>query len=259
MAKRLGELLIEAGAIDEAQLEAALNVQRDSGRPLGMTLVRMGATDEITLIRTLASQLGFPLVRLQGKRIQPEMLETVPPDLAEKYRCLPLFTKLEGGLKALYLAMEDPSDAEAVEELGRMVQMRIRPVLVAPSELQEALARHYDWAPPSEDDADADALASMPTASDEGLEVLDFEPGDGGLSDASDGGGLLDGSAPPEFDASSPDLSPPPAAGSGPTAVAPDLILRALTQLLVEKGVISREELVERLGALESETGHGLD
>jgi hypothetical protein len=242
MARRLGELLLEAGAISEAQLEAALEVQRDSGRPLGMTLVRMGALDEITLIRILAGQLSMPLVRLQGKKIQSEILETIPSDLAEKHRCLPLFIKTEGGLKVIYLAMEDPADTEAIEDLGRLVEMRIRPVLVAASELQEALARHYDWAPAGDDDEAVDPLGLIPTESDDDLEVLDFGLGDDDLCD-------------PEFDISGPDLEPETAAAPQAGAVSTDSILRALTQLLVEKRVITREELVDRLGTLVGETG----
>ena len=242
MAKRLGDLLLEAGAISQAQLEAALEVQRDSGRPLGMTLVRMGALDEITLIRILAGQLSMPLVRLQGKKIQSEILETIPPDVAEKHRCLPLFVKTEGESTVLYVAMEDPADSEATEDLGRLVEMQIRPVLVAASELQEALARHYDWAPPGDDDEAVDPLGSIPTESDDELEVLDFGLGDDDLCD-------------PEFDISGPDLVPETAAAPHAGAVSTDSILRALTQLLVENGVLTREELVDRLGTLEDETG----
>ena len=246
MARKLGELLVEAGAVEEAQLQAALDAQKDSGRPLGMTLVRMGFLDEVTLIRTLANQLSMPLVRLQSKKIQAEILDIIPPDFAEKHRCLPLFIRREGGLKALFLAMEDPADTEAVEDLGRLVEMRIRPVLVAPTELQEALARHYAWAPSGDDDGACDPLGSIPTESEDGLEVLDLGAGEDDL---------LDVSEPPELSFSELESAPALADGPRADAVPADSILRALTQLLVEKGVITREELVERLGSIEDETG----
>jgi len=236
MARRLGELLVDAGAVEEAQLQAALDAQKASGRPLGMTLVRMGFLDEITLIRSLANQLSIPLVRLQGKRVRAEILDIIPPDLAEKHRCLPLFVRNEDGSRALFLAMEDPADTEAVEELGRLVGMQIRPVLVAPTELQESLARHYAWAPSGDGDATFDPLGSIPTKSEDGLEVLNLGGGENDMLDM------------PESEAGS---APVPSAEAVPT----DSILRALTQLLVEKGVIRREELVERLGAIEGETG----
>jgi hypothetical protein len=250
MVRKLGELLVEAGAVEEAQLQAALDAQEDSGRPLGMTLVRMGFLDEITLIRTLANQLSMPLVRLQGKKIQAEILNTVPPDLAEKHRCLPLFIRSEDGSKALFLAMEDPADTEAVEDLGRLVEMRIRPVLVAPTELQEALARHYSWAPAGDDDVAFDPLGSIPTQSEDGLEVLDLGDGEDDLSDLSE---------PPAFGYSESPSAPGLATVRRADAVPADTILRALTQLLVEKGVITREELVERLGSIEDETGDEFD
>ena len=246
MARKLGELLVEARAVEEAQLQAALDAQRDSGRPLGMTLVRMGFLDEVTLIRTLANQLSMPLVRLLSKKIQAEILDIIPPDLAEKHRCLPLFIRREGGLKLLFLAMEDPADSEAVEDLGHLVEMRIRPVLVAPTELQEALARHYAWAPSGDDDGAFDPLGSIPTESEDGLEVLDFDTGEGDLSGVSE---------PPNLSSSEIESALAIAAGPRTDAVTADSILRALTQILVEKGVITREELVERLGSIEGETG----
>jgi hypothetical protein len=140
---RLGDILLEAGEIDAAQLEAALREQEESGRPLGITLVRMGALREETLVRTLASQLSLPMASLEGKRISAEVLELVPFDLAEKHRCFPLFVKDEGEGRALYLGMEDASDLDAIDRIGRSVGLTIRPVLVAPSELEEALLRQY--------------------------------------------------------------------------------------------------------------------
>ncbi len=275
MAKKLGELLVGAGTIDSQQLLLALIEQKKAGRPLGMTLVRMGLVDETTLIKVLADQLSLPLVRLTGKRIASELLDLVPPDQAEKHHCLPLLLKNEGGVPSLYVAMEDPGDANAIEELGQLCQMKIRPVLAAPSDLQEALARHYDWAPPG------DGAVLDPSASEPGpeldvdgepdpladLEILDLddlgdldEPGDLGepddLGEPEESGGGLD------LDATLPDACEGEVEGPsevletvpGASGTSSDSVLRALTQLLVEKGIITREELVARLTNLAVES-----
>lgn len=246
MAKKakLGDILVKSGVIDEAQLAAALGEQKKWGRPLGMTLVRMGLLEEADLVRTLAEQLSLPMARLRGKRVIDEVLEIVPVELAEKHRCLPLFLKPEGGAKTLFLGMEDPSDLNALDEVGFRIGMKVRPVLVAPSELDEALHRHYHWSCVTQDAA---PLGPPQVASEgEELELIDFDAAASGPIAASaferETSGLADESTPRK-------ASP----------LQSDAILRALTQLLVEKGVITRAELVERLGTLEAEGREGAD
>jgi hypothetical protein len=224
---KLGELLVQAGAIDDAQLQSALGEQRQWGRPLGMTLVRMGFLDEDTLIRTLANQLNLPVVKLSGKQVNPEVLERVPIDLAEKHRCIPLLVNDEGGQQVLYLGMEDPADLNALDEISFRLSEKVRPVLVMPSELEEALQRHYHWASRAggastpRDDADAEG-----------------EPE------------VVDRSSQEELEASPVQADSGAGRHAKPAAVSPPAILRALTQLLVEKGVITRDELVARVSAV---------
>jgi hypothetical protein len=222
---RLGDLLVEAGVIDAAQLESALGEQRQWGRPLGMTLVRMGFIDEDTLIHTLAAQLRLPVVKLRGKRVAAEVLERVPQDLAEKHRCIPLLVNDEGGRQVLYLGMEDPADLEAIDEISFRVGAKVKPVLVAPAELDVALKTHYRWA--------AELAVAGPTAA---------PASELGEERDAEFGGLL---SEPEAPSSAPRVAPAQRA-----AVPPAAILRALSQLLVEKGVITREELVERVSAV---------
>jgi len=223
---KLGRLLVRAGLIEEEQLEAALSEQREWGRPLGMTLVRMGLLDEELLIRTLARQLRMPVAWLRGRRVRPEVLGLISRDLAEKYRCLPVAIEGEGEQRVLLLAMEDPADVGRVHEISFVSDLEIRPVLAAPSELDAAIRDHY---PDEEPESDPLHLSGEGAGLSE-PEILRLGPIGG------------QGSAAP--------LAP-----SGPSQTrgdpnATEVVVRALTQLLVEKGVITREELVERLGAL---------
>lgn len=217
---KLGELLVEAGVIDAAQLQSALGEQRKWGRPLGMTLVRMGFLDEDTLIQTLAAQLKLPVVKLAGKRVNRELLERVPRDMAEKHRCIPLLLNDEGGQKVLYLAMEDPCDLDVLDQIGFRLDVKVKPVLVAPSELSEAIERHYAGAAVGHAIAAGKPAPMKPAALD---------------------------AAEPEFIDAAPAAPMLPKGPPQPRAVPPAAILRALGQLLVEKGVITRDELIERV------------
>jgi type II secretory ATPase GspE/PulE/Tfp pilus assembly ATPase PilB-like protein len=148
MAKRLklGELLVGSGAITEHQLRAALLEQRKWSKPLGMTLVAMGYLDEEALVRTLARQLGLQIAWLHGKRIAPEVMEMIPAELAAKHRCLPVAVREEEGGRVLYLGMQDPADLEAIDDVSFRAGCRVKAVLVAPSELEEALRQQYQYA-----------------------------------------------------------------------------------------------------------------
>jgi type IV pilus assembly protein PilB len=282
---KLGEMLVAKGLISDTQLAAALGEQRRWGKRLGMTLVLMGYLEEEVLIRTLAAQLKLPVARIRGKRVNAEVIELVPVELAEKHRCLPLFMKDQGGSRELFLAMEDPSDLDAQGELGFRIGFRIRPVLVAPTELEDALQRHYHWAAvagaaspplaplparvkdaapmplpekpeePFEDtEPELHAAAAAAAAAADGASAPE-EPGDTQPDPpdieraAAELGGFDEpGSAPSPRRA--PAARAEPAPNTASPAMSPDVILRALSQLLVEKGVLSREELVERLRVL---------
>jgi hypothetical protein len=267
---RLGDILLRSGTIEATQLEAALAEQKQCGAPLGVILVRMGCLDEATLVRSLAFQLQLPVVQLRGKRVNDEVLELLPAELAEKHRCLPLLVNQQDGERVLYLGMQDPADLGAVEEIAARIEMPVRPVLVAPSELQEGLARHYSWArselPPPPAGPDPGLLGALGPAGDPDLsfggeelaahpggdaapgEPLDASGAVGGLPDFDPDADLSFGEELPSFpDAEDPATTPAPAPRPRSGAVSSDAMLRALAQLLVEKGVISREELVARL------------
>ena len=126
---KLGEILVKSGVIDDFQLRSALGEQQRWGRRLGMTLIKMGFLEEPELVRALAAQLDLPVAHLAGKRIQPDVLDLVPVELAEKRMCLPLFIKDEAGIRRLYLGIEDPCDLEALDDLAFRTGMEIQPVI----------------------------------------------------------------------------------------------------------------------------------
>jgi hypothetical protein len=271
---KLGRRLIAVGAIEPDQLEAALEEQQKNGGLLGMALVRMGFVDERTLVRVLAGQLDIPVIQLQGKQVSPEVLSLVPVELVEKHRCLPLLINGEGDTRVLYLGMEDPSDSDVVAEICTLVGMNVQAVLVAPGELDEGIFRHYecngfgtaplpDLRAPAGRSASGDsqpALSSKTKAIDPNTDDMepssldDFgpEPSFVGLDQLAS----EDPDAPLEFVESSALPTEVRTQGAGGASASSDVMLRAIAQLLVEKGVFTRDELVEQVQAL-SKTSDG--
>jgi len=140
---RVGEILVSAGIIDEMQLEAALGEQQRWGRRLGVTLIKMGMVEEGHLIRALAKQLDLPVASLAGKRIPEDVIALVPARVASEHGVIPLFTKEGGRNGQLFLGMEDPSNIAVLDDLSFRTGMEIRPVMVGPTELGEAIDRYY--------------------------------------------------------------------------------------------------------------------
>lgn len=140
---RVGEILVSAGIIDEMQLEAALGEQQRWGRRLGVTLIKMGMVEEGHLIRALAKQLDLPVASLAGKRIPEDVIALVPARVASEHGVIPLFTKDGGRNGQLFLGMEDPSNLAVLDDLSFRTGMEIRPVMVGPTELGEAIDRYY--------------------------------------------------------------------------------------------------------------------
>ena len=230
---RLGELLVGAGVIDRAQLGAALAEQRKWGSPLGTIVVRMGFVDEETLVRTLARQLKLPLAWLRGKRIGYGVLTTLPGELAQKHRCLPLSVHGEGTGRTLYLAMQDPVDLQALDEIRFHVGCTIKPVLAAPSELEEALRRHYPLAAADRPPREAGHEPALAPQDQDEPELLWFDR------------------EVQRLDAHGEDLLGLEQKRSRSEASTLLGALAALADALVEKGVFSRDDLLERLA------GHG--
>lgn len=151
---KIGELLVAAGVIDSAALESALEKQRAEGGRLGKILIAMHALDEEMLVRTVARQLEMPVAWLRGKQVKAEVLSQLPRHVALRHRCLPVMIDRKGP-ETLLVAMEDPSDAAALDEVAIAAGRPVRVVLAAPSELDDALARHYPSEPepePAEDE-----------------------------------------------------------------------------------------------------------
>jgi hypothetical protein len=161
---KVGEILVQAGIIDELQLASALGEQARWGRRLGMTLIKLGMVQEGQLVRALAKQFDLPVASLAGKKIAPEVIALVPAKVACEHSVIPLFVKKEGRKGQLFLGMEEPSDLGVLDDLAFRTGMMIRPVMVGPSEIGEAIDRYYTGKPAAAAPAPAEPIRSGDTS-----------------------------------------------------------------------------------------------
>ncbi|OIO00501.1 MAG: general secretion pathway protein GspE [Desulfovibrionaceae bacterium CG1_02_65_16] len=123
--KRLGELLMEAGALTEAQLESALSGQKKSGMRLGQYLIQAGILNENIIIDSVSRQLRIERY-MPDKHPYDERIDTfLPEDLAQKYRLVPL--SKHGHL--LTIAMTDPMDINALDAVEIATNFEVEPVI----------------------------------------------------------------------------------------------------------------------------------
>ncbi|MBU5638506.1 general secretion pathway protein GspE [Geomonas sp. Red69] len=140
MAARLGEMLLKLGALNASQLEQVLRAQAIYGGRLGTNLVEMGLVEEDQLARVLSEQLGVPCVDHDLLREIPQsLLGLLPLELVTRYRVLPV--SLDG--KRLVIAMADPSDFKAIDEIGFITGLVIIPRVCSELRLSIALERWY--------------------------------------------------------------------------------------------------------------------
>jgi len=137
--KKLGEMLLEAGVIDETGLRAALVEQRRWGGHLGRVLVDMKLVTEDQLVATLSRQLGIPTVDLSTVEVPQAVIELVPGELAEQFSLLPFAQPM----KFLDVAMSDPTNLGIIDELRIRTQLNVRPYLAGPRTIERAVARYY--------------------------------------------------------------------------------------------------------------------
>jgi len=136
---RLGELLISAGAITQEQLDKALELQKGSGKRLGAILIEHEIITELQLIEALQMQLGIDYVDLSKTRIPADMAQMVPKEMATQYQILPIRVDKD----ILYLAMADPLNFYAQEEVRKTVKKRIIPVVSTGTAIDHAIATLY--------------------------------------------------------------------------------------------------------------------
>ena len=142
--KRLGEILQEAGFVSEEQIQKALKIASQTGKRIGKIFIEMEWVSELDICQTLSRQLGIPMISLKNKKIDPKVLGLLPAKLCFKRRLVPLIVKD----RSLVVAMNNPIDYEAMDEVTFASGHRVRAVVTLEQEILDILVRSY---PPDED------------------------------------------------------------------------------------------------------------
>ena len=140
---RLGDLLIQETLITAAQLDEALADQKKSGRKLGRIFIDRQWVTEVQIAKAVARQLRAPFIDLANRMLRPEVAALLPETHARRLRALPIEDGAAGGNGALRVAMADPTDLNAYDEVARLTRREIDLVVVAESQLLAALDRVY--------------------------------------------------------------------------------------------------------------------
>ncbi|HET6614004.1 MAG TPA: type IV-A pilus assembly ATPase PilB [Kofleriaceae bacterium] len=137
---RLGELLVREKMISLSQLRAAQEEARRSGRRLGVALAELGYVNDQNLTQFLSRQYSLPSVDLNTITVDPDILKLVPKDIATKHMILPI----NRAGSTLIVAMADPSNIYAIDELKFLTQYHIEPVVAAEAAIEAAIANYYE-------------------------------------------------------------------------------------------------------------------
>ena len=146
--KRLGEILMERGAITKTQLAHALHRQKQFGGRIGTNLVKAGVISEEDLMRFLGIQTGVREIDLNKVKLKPKVVKKIPMKVAMKYTVLPLGMK---DRSTLVVACSDPTDLGALDEVSFITGNKIIPMLAPYSKILNKLNEFYESVPLADD------------------------------------------------------------------------------------------------------------
>jgi len=238
---RIGDLLVKAGVITDLQLKAALAEQSQWGGKLGDILVRMEFLTEEVLVRALSKQSGIPRADLSGEP-NKGALARISPETAEEFNVVPVGVKEEG--RTLVVAMSDPGNVMVTDHVRQIAGCKIEAHLAGASAIRNAIARWYRGAELNEEQS-----TGMKIMNNAGNTMVTVDPRK---------------KRPEVVSSRPPPSAPPPVAQSKnggdvrPSAVEvlrsveetqrrSVAALKAMVELLIEKGVFSREEYLSRV------------
>ena len=139
MSAKLGEILVRENLISPQHLREALDYQREHGGRLGFNLVKLGLVSDDMITAVLSRQYGIPSVNLELFQIDEQVLHLIPQEVAQKYSVLPL-SRVGASLT---LAMVDPTNVFAMDDIKFMTGLNVEPVVVAEASIHHAISKYY--------------------------------------------------------------------------------------------------------------------
>lgn len=251
---KLGNLLLKASVLTEQQLQAALNEQQKWGGKLGEILVRMNILTEEMLVKALSKQLNVVAVNLDSiQGVPPHVRAKIPSQVARDLSALPL--QLRDDAKTLVVAMSEPQNLGHIDTLRSVSRCRILPQIAGRSSIARAFGRFYEGeADPSDVEGSfkfVDAQGNTVVKREDQVSRSKKEPSP---PEPDNGPPMTTRHVPPRMS-----LSDVPAAV--PTGLSPSeqltaieeaqrkevAALKGMVELLIEKGVFSREEYLAKV------------
>ena len=139
MSGKLGEILIKEKLVTQEQLKQALDHQAKNGGRLGKSLVELGFLSDEEITPVLSRQYGVPSINLAFFEVDPAVIKLIPVETARKYQIVPL-SRVGSSLT---VAMVDPTNVFALDDIKFMTGFNIEPVVASESSITEAIAKHY--------------------------------------------------------------------------------------------------------------------
>ncbi len=140
---RLGELLVREKLISLQQLQEAQNEAKRTGKRLGVALSKLGYVKDQDLTQFLARQYSLPSINLSSFEIDPDVIKLVPKEVAQKHMVIPV----NRAGSTLIVAMADPSNIYAIDEIKFITQYNIEPVVASEQAIEDCILRYYDKGP----------------------------------------------------------------------------------------------------------------
>src|SRR3989442_2227106 len=165
MSVRLGEILVKESLITQDQLQKALEFQRTNGGKLGSCLTKMGFITDDDITGVLSRQYGVPSINLKYYEIDPNVIKLIPQDTAARYQVIPL--SRVGSV--LTIAMTDPTNVFAMDDIKFMTGFNVEPVVASESAISEAIAKFYGDS--SNDEALSQVMKDLADQEDADLEL----------------------------------------------------------------------------------------
>jgi len=137
--KQLGELLIEKGIINQAQLDKALKVQKDKGGLIGQIFVMLGYVKEEEIAQALTVQYGFPYLPLESYEISADMIKLIPENVAKQYNLIAI-DKI-GNL--LTISMSNPLNIQAIEDVEMLSGCNVQVFISTMTDISNAIKKYY--------------------------------------------------------------------------------------------------------------------
>ena len=154
--------LLEANLVSQEQLHKALSLQNKEGGSVGQNLVRTGALSEMAYAEFLGKMYSLPTVALKETEISAEVATLIPEDVATRFGVVPIERKG----RILKVAMSNPSNIFAIDDIKFITGLEVQPVVAAESEIKDAIDKYFD---------SADTLQEVLEGLEEDVELVEDE------------------------------------------------------------------------------------